>query len=359
MRILVIGGSGMLGSNVVAATVQQSWDALGLWHATPAQVGGASALGCDLMDRRACIAAASECEADAIVHAAIGGNPGLFERAPGLAERALVGVRHTLAAARAVRARYVLVSCDWVFSGLRAPRGRWEETDGPEPVNAYGRTLAAAEELVRGSAGEWLIARVGDPYGVNLSRPIERHARPAAHGSRVHGGGRGGPRAHRGGGERSGVLDHGALCRHVWEHSGEALRIVALLRAGAEGRGATLPAPADGHRSPTYAWDFAQRLCELIAQERVGVYHMAGPDSVHRRRLARLVAGAFGCAPSLVLDGDIASYLRALGHPRELTLPPNTALDVGRANAALGHPAVGVRAGLGLMSDQLRRVLER
>lgn len=348
----------MLGSNVVAATVQQSWEVLGLWHATPAQVGGAGALGCDLMDRRSCIAVACEFEADVVVHAAIGGNPGLFERAPGLAERALVGVGNTLAAARAVRARYVLVSCDWVFSGLRAQRGRWDETDTPEPVNAYGRTVTAAEELVRGYAGEWLIARVGDPYGVNLSRPIERHARPAAH-SRIDGGRRGGAHTRRGGERSSGVLDHGALYRHVWEHSGEALRIVTLLRAGVGGHRATLPAPADGYRSPTYAWDFAQRLCELIAQERVGIYHMAGPDSVHRRRLARLVAGAFGCAPSLVLDGDISSYLRALGHPRELTLPPNTALDVGRADAALGHPALGVRAGLAMMSDQLRRVLER
>lgn len=56
-------------------------------------------------------------------------------------------------------------------------------------------------------------------------------------------------------------------------------------------------------------------------------------------------------------EGDIAAYLRALGEPEELTLPPNTALDSGRAGAALGHPAVEVEAGLWLMGDQLRRAL--
>ena len=120
-----------------------------------------------------------------------------------------------------------------------------------------------------------------------------------------------------------------------------------------------LPAPADVYRSPTYAWDFAQGLCELIAQEREGVYHAAGPDSVHRREYARMIARAFGCDPELVGDGDIASYLRALGEPAELALPPNTALDAGRASAALGHQSVDVEAGLWLMSDQLRRALAR
>src|SRR5579862_4886236 len=107
MRILVTGASGMLGSNVAAAAVQQSWDVLGLWHATPAQVQGASALAVDVANRRACVSVASGFEPDAIVHAAIGGDPGRFEREPELTELALRGVEHTLAAARTVHARYV------------------------------------------------------------------------------------------------------------------------------------------------------------------------------------------------------------------------------------------------------------
>jgi dTDP-4-dehydrorhamnose reductase len=336
----------MLGSNVAAAAVQQSWDVLGLWHATPAQVRGASALAVDVADRAACVAAASGFEPDAIVHAAIGGDAGRFEREPELGDLALVGVAHTLAAARAVRARYVLVSCDWVFSGMRPAGERWEETDAAEPVNAYGRALLAAEELVRGEErASWLIVRAGDTYGVNLSRPIERRGSASGHGGRGH-------RERR---ELAGARRQGALSRHVWERSGEVVRIVARLRE----QRAALPAPADVCRSPTYAWDFAQRLCELIAQDREGVYHLAGPDSVHRRAYLRRIARAFGCAPTRVVDGDIAAYLRALGEPQELALPPNTALDCRRAGAALGHPGCDVERGLWLMSEQLRRVLAR
>jgi dTDP-4-dehydrorhamnose reductase len=335
----------MLGSNIAAAAVQQSWDVLGLWHSLPAQVQGTSALAVALTDRHACVSAASGFEPDTIVHATIGGDPGRFERERGLADLARSGVEHTLAAARTVRARYVLVSSDWVFSGLRPAGERWEETDVTEPVNAYGRALLAAEELVREAEVDWLIVRTGDPYGVNLSRPIERRSPAPGHGGR----------SHRERSELAGVRRHGALCRHVWEHSGEVLRIVARLREDE----LPLPAPADVRRSPTYAWDCAQRLCELIAQDREGVYHLSGPDSVHRREYLRMIAHAFGCVPTLVVDGDIASYLRALGEPGELALPPNTALDSGRASAALGHPGCDVEAGLWLMGDQLRRALAR
>ncbi len=350
MRILVTGIGGMLGSNIAAAAVQQSWDVLGLWQATPVEVRGAGASAVDLSERSACVAATSGFEPDAIVHAAITGDPGRFEREPGLAELARRGVAHTLAAARTVRARYVLVSCDWVFSGLRPPWERWEETDSVEPVNAYGRALAAAEGLVRDADVDWLIVRTGDPYGVNLSRPIERRELV-----RGRGGGYGG-HGHR---ERrvapAGVRRRDATAEHVWEGSGEALRVLARLREAQS----ELPAPADVRRSPTYAWDCAQRLCELIAQDRAGIYHLAGPDSVDRREYARAIARTFGCPSSLVVEGDIGSYLRALGEPAELALGPNTALDSGRALAALGHPAVELEAGLSLMGDQLRRALAR
>ncbi len=357
MRILVTGASGMLGSNIVAAAVQQSWEVLGTWHTDPAQVQGARALGVDAADRRACVSAATGFEPDVIVHAAIGGDPGGFEREPRLGRLTRLAAEHTLAAARTVHARYVLVSCDWVFSGLRPPGERWDETDMTEPVNAYGRAQLAAEELVRGESGvRWLITRVGDPYGVNLSRPTERRARgerrAISHGGRGHSERR----------EIPGGRHRGALARHVWGHSGEAVRLLARLREGHHHNGGgnePLPAPDAVYRSPTYAWDYGQRLCELIAQEREGVYHAAGPDSVHRREYARMIARAFGCDPELVGHGDIASYLRALGEPADLALPPNTALDAERTNAALGHPSVDVEAGLWLMSDQLRRALAR
>ena len=142
--------------------------------------------------------------------------------------------------------------------------------------------------------------------------------------------------------------------RHVWERSGSALRLVERLREGV-----TLPAPADVYRSPTYVWDYAQRVCELIAEWRGGVLHTAGPDAMHRREYLRLLARAFGATRGWCARARSRAYLEACGEDERLPLPPNTALDDERARARLGHPATDVETGLALMSEQLRRVLER
>ncbi len=320
MRILVTGASGLVGSNLAAAAVQQSWSVLGTWGRTPVAIDGASTAGLELADRSACVRAATDFGPDVVVHAGApggAGGPGRYEREPRLGWYARQAAENTLVAAAMAHARYVLVSCDWVFSGVREIGERWAEEERAEPVNEYGRAQLAAEELVREAGVGWLITRVADVYGVNLAKPLEQSA-----------------------------------VRHVWERSGSPLRLVGRLR---EGR--PLPAPADVYRSPTYVWDYAQRTCELIAQWQEGVLHTAGPDAMHRREYLRLLARAFGCDPGLVRAGEIDAYLEACGEDPGLPLPPNTTLDDERARARLGHPATDVETGLRLMGEQLRRVL--
>jgi dTDP-4-dehydrorhamnose reductase len=321
MRVLVTGASGLVGSNLAAAAAQQSWSVMGTWRTHPVELAGASTAALDTTDRAACVALASSFEPDVVVHVACVGTPGKFEQGPHLARLELLGVEHTLAATRAMRSRYVLVSCDWVFSGLRPPNERWDERDEPEPMNAYGRARLQAEEAVRDAGVPGLITRVADVYGVNVARPTRS----------------------AGGAEDA---------SHVWEHSGVALRLAGRLRAGDP-----LPAPAEVYRTPTYAWDYAQRVCELVAQRREGVFHLAGPDAVHRREYLRLLARACGADPELVRPGSVAELLAASGEDPHLPVPPNTALDGEKARAALGHPSVDVEGGLWLMADQLRRVL--
>jgi dTDP-4-dehydrorhamnose reductase len=331
MRVLVTGASGLVGSNVAAATTQQSWRTLGTWRSTPVRLPGARTAKLDVADRHACVALAQEFEPDVLIHAAASVELGRLERESYLAQLNLLGTEHTLAAARAVRARYVLVSSDWVFGGQRPVGQCWSELDPTEPVNAYGRSKLASEEAVKGFAGPWLITRPANVYGVNLSLPGASLSASAS---------------------ASGDLGSAAHTRHVWERSSLALRWVARLRAGAP-----LPAPSDVHQSPTYAWDYAQRLCELIAQECEGIYNTAGPDSLSRRDYLRELARAFDCDPELVCEGSVEELLAASGEDVELKLPSNTTLCDERATFMLGRSAVDTLGGHRLMREQLRRVL--
>ena len=319
MRVLVTGVSGLIGSNVAAAAAQQSWDVLGCFRDEPVEVDGAQTVGFDMADRKACVQAVMEFEPDVVVHAAGGVALSRFEREPYIAQLDYVGTEHTLAAARAVRARYVLVSCDWVHSGYRPAGSRFSESDLPEPVNAYGRSKLACEEATMRSNVTWLITRLGDVYGVNVSRPVRGEAR----------------------------------ARHVWEHSGLPLRLVKRMRDHT-----ALPAPAGLQRSPTYAWDYAQRLCELVAQGCEGVYNMGGPSSLGRHEWVELLADGLGCSRELVQEGTNAAFLEACGEDPHLRLPSNTALSDEKARAAIGCAAVAPERGVGLMCEQLRRMLE-
>jgi dTDP-4-dehydrorhamnose reductase len=318
MRLFITGVSGLVGSNLAAAAVQQSWEVLGTWHEHPVEITGARTIGLDMADRHACVEAAAAFEPDVLVHAAISSHASHLEHEPYAAQLAQVGTVHTLAAARNVRAHYVLVSSDWVYSGHRPPHLRWSEEDPPEPVNACGRTRQACEELTHDYNGSWLITRPAGVYGVNLARP-----RAA-----------------------------GELAAHVWSHSSLPLHWVARLRERHP-----LPAPADGWRSPTYAWDYAQRVCELIAQDCEGVYNTAGPESLHYRDYLRLLARAFDCDPALVREGTVAGFLQASGEDPHLKLPSNTALSDEKSSFVLGHAAIDARTGHRLMRRQLREVL--
>jgi hypothetical protein len=133
---------------------------------------------------------------------------------------------------------------------------------------------------------------------------------------------------------------------------------VARLRAGQ-----TIAAPPGIRRSPTYAWDYAQCLCELIAQECEGVFNTAGPTILGRLGYLRLLARAFDCELGLVREGSAAAFLRAgeNGPPGEIEpsppLPANTALCDRKASFVLGRCAVDPFSGHRLMRRQLEELL--
>jgi dTDP-4-dehydrorhamnose reductase len=317
VRVLVVGVSGLIGSNVAAVAAQQSWDVLGCWCEEPVELDGVQTVGFDMADRKMCVEVASEFEPDVVVHAAGGVALGRFEREPYLAQLDYVGVEHTLAAARAVRARYVLVSCDWVHSGYRPAGVRFSESDLPDPVNAYGRSKLACEEATMRSNVPWLITRPGEVYGVNVSRPVHDRRR----------------------------------ARDSWERSGLALWLTGRLRTRTP-----LPAPAGVWRCPTYAWDYAQRACELMAQGCEGVYNTAGPVALGRRDWLGVLADACGCPRELVRESTTAAYLHACGEDPRVKLPSNTALTDEKVRSAIGMAAVAPERGVRLMCEQLRHM---
>jgi dTDP-4-dehydrorhamnose reductase len=344
MRVLVTGVGGLIGSNLAAAAAQQSWEAIGCYRGHAVDLEGVQTITVDLAERNQCVAAAMEFDPDVIVHAAGGVALTRFEFEPRLAELDYLATEHTIAAARAVRARYVLVSCDWVYSGYRPAGSRFAESDAPAPVNAYGRSKLACEQACMRANLPWLILRPADVYGVNLSRALRQV--PPEQGVWDE------ETRQRGVWEED-RRETGSGGPSVWERSGATLRLARRLCKGTE-----LAAPHGLWRSPTYAWDFAQRSCELIAQGCEGVYNMGGAAPLGRFEWLALLAGAFDCEPGLVQEGTVEGFLQACGEDPGLELPSNTALSGEKASAAIGSLAVAPERGLRLMREQLNRMLK-
>jgi dTDP-4-dehydrorhamnose reductase len=161
-RLLITGGCGYLGRELVARASSCGWTVRATWlEQSPA--ADAEWVRVDVRDAGA-VAAALE-DVDAVVHTAYRQHSHAWEvNAEG---------SHVVAKAAAGR-RLVHLSSDVVFRG---DRGRYREDDDPHPVNDYGRSKAEAERRVAAAAPAATIVRTSLLYGGAEPGPQELLAR--------------------------------------------------------------------------------------------------------------------------------------------------------------------------------------
>jgi dTDP-4-dehydrorhamnose reductase len=161
-RLLVTGGCGYLGRELVRLAPAQGFDVRATWWQSEPREA-ADWVRADVRDADALREAASGCTA--VVHTAYVQGEGAWE----------VNADGSLAVAEAARdARLVHLSTDLVFDGRR---GRYREEDEPAPVNAYGRSKAEAEVRVARAHPEATLVRTSLLYGGAEPGPQERLAR--------------------------------------------------------------------------------------------------------------------------------------------------------------------------------------
>ena len=155
---------------------------------------------------------------------------------PVLAQRANVdGVEHVARLARRDNARLVHLSIDLVFSGDKG--GDYIETDSPDPVTVYGRTMVEGEQAVLQADPDACILRISLPMAVSFNG-----------------------------------------------HAGAVDWIASRFR---KSRPATLY--YDEVRTPTYG-DCLSRVCEImLARSSSGIYHAGGPRKLSLYQIAQVI----------------------------------------------------------------------
>ena len=161
-RLLVTGGCGYLGRELVRRASERGWTVRATWFEQPPRRDGAEWVQADLREPAAARRAAAGM--DAVVHTAYRQGPGEWD----------TNVAGTAAVAEAARGlRFVHLSTDLVFDGTR---GRYREDDDPAPVSTYGRSKAEAERIAADVHGDAAIVRTSLVYGGAEPGPQERLA---------------------------------------------------------------------------------------------------------------------------------------------------------------------------------------
>ncbi|XP_063614051.1 methionine adenosyltransferase 2 subunit beta-like [Penaeus indicus] len=163
VRVLVTGGSGLLGRAVMKVFKEKNWNVLG----TAFSRVGQGLVKCDLTDSSSVEVLIEKEKPDFIIHAAA-------ERAPDAVENRYEETRklnvaasgHLAAVAKRCGSKLIYISTDYVFDGTSPP---YRETDTCHPLNKYGQTKLDGEKAILKEDPSACILRVPILYG-----PVEK-----------------------------------------------------------------------------------------------------------------------------------------------------------------------------------------
>lgn len=274
-KILITGGSGLLGSALVGAALD-FYDVIYTFNQHPVCYNGALGVRLSITDKQSIESVFARYRPDLVVHAAGLRNPAYCESHAQEAYRVNVsGARLIAEASRNSGSRFVLISSVSVFDGQK---GNYAEADPPSPSSVYGRTKLQAESEVKSVLPDALIIRPSSIYGKS--------------------------------------------------RSGKTL--VEFLLGELE-HGRTIKMPTDNILSPAFAGNLAKIVLELLELGKKGVYHIGGSERCSRYDFGLRVAQVFGFDPELIEPVT----LREIADDFKAEAVPDLSVDVSKAASVL------------------------
>lgn len=296
-RVMIVGGAGLLGrSMAVLFRDETDWDIVIATRSHLVDVNGYERWDSDSRSEWKRVVLDNRWRPDVIVNAAAMTHVDRCEEERELAWKTNVGLVEIITEmCRKIDARLVQISSDYVFDGVDGP---YTENDRPNPINYYGKTKLAAENVCLRSGVDCAIVRTMWLYGV------------AGQGKRTF---------------VDWVVESLA--------KGETIRVVT-----------------DEIGNPTLVDDVSYTAVKLIERGVRGVINVAGPDRMSRMAWAEEICRIYGLTPEGRLQPTTAS---ALGRVAER--PLNSGLITTKAASLLEFKGMDVSNG----TSTLRVMSER
>jgi len=197
------------------------------------------------------------------------------------------GVEYLANACRRIGARLLQVSTDFVFDGSLE---MYQENDRPNPLSFYGKSKLAGENAARKAGIDlWCVVRTSVVFGVAVQRARED--------------------------------------------------FVGWVRNRLGGNSPIL-AFTDQWRTPTYSYDLAKGIMQLVQRGATGVFHLTGRDYVTMFNFAQTVAETFSLDRTLVQPASQPMI------PMKAQRPVRSGLIIIKAESEVGYRPMRLKSAL-------------
>jgi dTDP-4-dehydrorhamnose reductase len=281
MRILITGSNGLLGQKIVRQALKKGITFLATSKGDNRNTDCPAELyqSMDICSMEEIAKVFETFKPTHVIHTAAITNVDACELNP--AECELVNVtatRYLFEASQKTNAHFQLLSTDFIFDG---EKGNYKETDEPNPLSVYAKSKVDGEAiLLKADYRNSSIVRTIIVYGIgnNLSRT-------------------------------------NIIC---WAK--EAL-----------GKGQAMNIIDDQFRAPTWADDLAWACLQICELNKIGIYHISGPETFSIYGIVERVANYYGLSTETLTKTDSST----LNQPAKR--PPRTGFDLTKSRNELGY----------------------
>jgi dTDP-4-dehydrorhamnose reductase len=301
MRLLVIGGSGLLGYKIVELAVKKH-ETFFTYNYRSAKIEGATSMKLDKTNRIETFETIKNVRPEVTMDTAALHDVDYCETHREEAWKINVeGTRNIVEACQQIDATMIFLSTDYVFDGTKSC---YSEDDHPNPLNYYAKTKLEAENIVKNAGISYFIARPSVIYGWN---PSEVAGLKSSSGKSVN--------------------------FVIWA--------LTKLRKREE-----IKAVTDQYSSPTFADALAETLLCMASSTNHGIYHTAGKSCVNRYDFTLEIAKTFGFSNALIKPATSDVFKQVAERPKQCCL------NVSKAEQTFGKKFLSVEEGLTLMKFQ-------
>jgi dTDP-4-dehydrorhamnose reductase len=234
MKVLITGGSGLLGAKLREIFEENKYDVYVLFHNK--SITGKNYFQIDITQKDDVFRVLKKVSPDVVVHTAAYTNVDECEKDKDTAFAVNVqGTKNVANATEKLHAKFVYISTDYVFNGNK---GRYKEEDTTDPIDYYGITKLEGEKSVTNVCSDFVIARPSVIYGAGKKNFV------------------------------------------TWA--------IDMLK-----NKKNFNIVNDQYVSPTFNVDLAKQLVALIDQDETGIFHTAGGERISRYDFVKNIADIF------------------------------------------------------------------